>query len=139
MIEILTRIWIWIIAVNHAKTSKFNKAFEFSMVSSYYPYNIHNNMSCFLSHPAFMLLRTMFILLYYMVYVYDQLLQNFAWMLGIPPVTCAHSFGVTILSHAENGWAMQNFWSTPYATVSILQCVGYEDLFFVLKASKGTQ
>ncbi len=26
------RIWIWIIVVNHLKTSKFNKAFEFSTI-----------------------------------------------------------------------------------------------------------
>ncbi len=38
-----TRVWIWIIAVNHLKTSKFNKAFEFSMTSSYYSYNVRTS------------------------------------------------------------------------------------------------
>ncbi len=40
---------IWIIALNHPKTSKFNKAFEFSMIFSYYSYNIHNAWFTFLS------------------------------------------------------------------------------------------
>ncbi len=49
-------IWIWIIAVNHPKTSKFNIAFEFSMISWYYSYNIHNNMRLLVSHyPDFLI------------------------------------------------------------------------------------
>ncbi len=50
-----TLIWFWIIAVNHTKTSKFNKTFEFLMISSYYSYNIHNNMFSLVSHyPDFL-------------------------------------------------------------------------------------
>ncbi len=31
-------VWIWIIAVNHLKTSTFNKTFEFSTIFWYYSY-----------------------------------------------------------------------------------------------------
>ncbi len=51
-----TRIWIWIIAVNHPKASKFNKAFKFSVISLYYSYNIHNNIFWLVSHyPDFLI------------------------------------------------------------------------------------
>ncbi len=50
-----TSIWIWIIAVNHPKTSKFNKAFEFSVISSYYSYN---NMFLLVSHYPFFLITS---------------------------------------------------------------------------------
>ncbi len=56
VIYIILILWIWIIAVNHPKTSKFNKAFEFSMISSYYSYNIHYNMFLLVSHyPVFLI------------------------------------------------------------------------------------
>ncbi len=46
----------FLIAVNHHKTSKFNKDFEFSMISWYYSYNIHNNMPLLVSHyPDFLI------------------------------------------------------------------------------------
>ncbi len=45
--------------------------------------------------------------------IFNRLLQNFAYVLGTPSVTCAHSFGTTVLPHVENDWVMQNFWSTP--------------------------
>ncbi len=42
--------------MNHPKTSKFNKAFEFSVISSYYSYNIHKNMFLLISHyPDFLI------------------------------------------------------------------------------------
>ncbi len=51
-----TRIWIWIVAVNHPKISTFNKAFEFSKISSYYSYNIHIIMFLLVSHyPHFLI------------------------------------------------------------------------------------
>ncbi len=43
-------IWIWIIAVNHLKMSKFNKAFKFSTISWYFTHKIHNN-NAFVSIP----------------------------------------------------------------------------------------
>ncbi len=45
--------------------------------------------------------------------IFNQLLQNFACVLGIPSGTCARGFGDTVLSHADNGWVMQNLKSTP--------------------------
>ncbi len=50
-------------AVNHPKTSKFNKAFEFSMISLYYSHNIHNNMFFFKSHyPDFLITPRIYVL-----------------------------------------------------------------------------
>ncbi len=54
-------IWIWIIAVNHLKTSKFNETFEFPMISWYYSYNIHNNMLLLVSYyPDFLITSCIF-------------------------------------------------------------------------------
>ncbi len=45
--------------------------------------------------------------------IFNRSLQNFACALGIPSVICTRSFDVTVLPHAENGWAMQHFWRAP--------------------------
>ncbi len=52
--------------------------------------------------------------------ILNPLLRNLARVLGIHSVIRAHSFNVTVLPHAENGWAMQNFWSTPRTMISAL-------------------
>ncbi len=84
-----TCIWIWIIAVNHPKTSKFNKAFEFSrfpritLTTYIICFSLYPIIQIFSSHPAFMLLRTMFGLLYYTVQeLYTHRISNFWDMLA---------------------------------------------------------
>ncbi len=44
--------------------------------------------------------------------IFNRLLRNFACTLEIPSITCARSFGATVLSFVENGGATQNFWNT---------------------------
>ncbi len=53
--------------------------------------------------------------------IFNQLTQNFTFALGLPSgtCTCTCSFGATVLPHVENGWAMQNFWSTPCTLVVV--------------------
>ncbi len=53
--------------------------------------------------------------------IFNRLLQNVVCAFGIPFVTCAGSFGATVLPHVENGWATQNFWS---ALVVSVHCFG---------------
>ncbi len=58
-------------AVNHPKTSKFNKAFEFSIISSYYSYNVHNNMFLLVSHyPDFLITSYIHAFENYVQYLY---------------------------------------------------------------------
>ncbi len=45
--------------------------------------------------------------------IFNRLLQNFTCELGIPSGTRICSFSATVLPHADNGWVMQNFRSTP--------------------------
>ncbi len=72
--------------------------------------------------------------------IFKQLLQNFACVLGIPPVTCARSFGATVLPHMENDWMMQNFWSTPRSIIGLqtIRGVVYERNCFTCLKKKNT-